>query len=132
LNVQDRSEMPRPPAPDLLGEGEPWIETRAGSLFFVNALLAAPALLVLIPVTLGAVLRAMGVVESSPFFDSVPAVAAHFAPVLGWLSVVPMGTTVMNFRIERKVVPRLALVGFLLLHICVLTYTFWRWFGVGP
>jgi len=132
LNIQDRPEIPRSAALDRLGEGDPWIETRAGSLFFVNALLASPALLVLIPLTLGTLLRVMGVIESSPFFDSVPAVAAHFVPVLGWLAVVPMGTTVMNLRMEQSLVPRLVLMNFLLLHICVLTYTFWRWFGAGP
>ena len=48
--------MSAEPAASVGGAPEPFIETRAGGLFFVNAVLAGPALLVLWPVLLRAML----------------------------------------------------------------------------
>lgn len=113
--------------PGIEAAEEPWIETPAGGLFFVNALLVTPAAVALLPLLLGALLRALGLVRGSVFFDVIPAVADHFVPYLGWVAVVPLWTVVRNLRMEMGSRPRVALAAFLVVHACVLTYTFWRW-----
>lgn len=77
----------------------PWIETRSGGLFFVNALLASPMLLTLYPVTLRWILRTTGVLDRpSRVLDPVPAVAAHFLPVLGWLALPALALVIWTLR----------------------------------
>lgn len=112
------------------GGREPWIETREGGWFFVNALLIMPELVVLIP------LVARGVVSllaphrpPSPFLDTIPFVASRALPFSGWLLVVPMGTVLWNLRLERKLLPRLFLVLFLVLHLAFFGYTVRSWMG---
>jgi hypothetical protein len=113
---------PRPP--------EPWIETGPGGLFFVNAILVAPELVVLFPLTLQLL---VGLVASernpSPFLDTIPFVASKAIPYLGWLLVIPIWTTIRNLRIETLVLPRAALWVFLLLHFSFLGYTVLSWVG---
>lgn len=107
---------------------EPWVETRAGGLFFVNALLAAPALMVLYPIALRALLHAItGFDRPSPLLDTVPLVAAHVAPVIGWLALPAAALTIWNLRITDRPWARVALRVFLVLHIGVLVYTAARW-----
>ena len=110
--------------------GEPWIETREGGLFFINALLVAPELVVLFPLVLRLL---VGMISSernpSPFLDTIPFVASKAIPFLGWLILIPVWTTVRNLRIEPRMLPRLALAAFLLSHIGFLGYTVWSWVG---
>jgi len=111
-------------------QGEPWIETREGGLFFINALLVAPELVVLFPLTLQLLVGAISAERNpSPFLDTIPFVASRAIPFLGWLILIPIWTTVRNLRIETRVLPRLALGAFLLSHIGFLGYTVWRWMG---
>ena len=106
----------------------PWIETRQGGLFFVNALLVAPELVVLFPLTLQLLVGLMAPDRNpSPFLDTIPFVASKSVPYLGWLLVIPIWTTIRNLRIERLLIPRLALGLFLLLHISFLGYTIISW-----
>jgi len=110
--------------------GEPWIETREGGLFFINALLVAPELVVLIPLTLQLLVGAISAERNpSPFLDTIPFVASRAIPFLGWLILIPVWTTVRNLRIETRVLPRVALAAFLLSHLGFLGYTVWRWMG---
>lgn len=114
----------------VLRTKDPWIETRQGGLFFVNALLVAPELVVLFPLTLRAI---VGLIASernpSPFLDTIPFIASKTIPFLGWLVAIPIWTTIKNLRIETLVVPRLALACFLVLHISFLAYTVMSWVG---
>jgi hypothetical protein len=117
------------------GEGspsrpEPWIETRQGSWFFVNAVLAVPELVVMVPLTLGFVFGLL-VPErgASPFIDTIPFLASRSLPFLGWFLVIPIWTTWRNLRMDGLLLPRIALAFILLLHLCFLGYTVWSWVG---
>jgi hypothetical protein len=111
-------------------ERELWIETRQGGLFFVNALLVAPELVVLFPLALQLL---VGLIvperDPSPFLDTIPFVASKSIPYLGWLLVIPIWTTLKNLKIESLRIPRAALLVFLLLHISFLGYTLLSWVG---
>jgi len=110
------------------GREEPWIETRRGGLFFINAVLVAPELVVLFPLTLRFL---VGLISSernySPFIDTIPFVASKAIPFLGWLLVIPIWTCVKNLRIEPLFLPRATLIFFLLLHLSFLGYTVLSW-----
>jgi len=109
---------------------EPWIETREGGWFFVNALLVGPELVVLFPLLVGAVVTLLAPGRPpSPFLDTIPFVASKAIPWIGWLLVIPMGTTIKNLRMELSFWPRIGLVGMLLVHLSFLGYTIWTWFG---
>lgn len=114
---------------DLPERETPWVETRAGGLFFVNAVLVAPELVVLVPLVMGAVLRGLGLLQGpSRFIDTIPQVAAYVLPWTGWILVVPLWTALRNLGMEG-VGPwaRRALYGMATLHVAFLAYTVWRW-----
>ena len=109
------------PAEDEPPDREPFVETRAGGLFFLNAVLAAPALIVLTPLLVRGVLRGIGALEGpTRLLDPVPAVAAYAGPWIAWLSVIPLWTIVRNLRMELPAAARWTLRGFALLHAGVL------------
>lgn len=109
---------------------EPWIETPQGGWFFVNAVLAAPELVVLFPLALGTVLTWVAPDRPlSPFLDTIPFVASKAIPFVGWLLVIPIWTTVRNLRMEGLRLPRIVLGFFLVLHLSFLGYTVWSWVG---
>lgn len=109
---------------------EPWIETPQGGWFFVNALLAAPGLVVLFPLVSGMLVSFLAPGrEPSPFLDTIPFVASKAIPFLGWLVVIPILTTVRNLRMDGLLLPRVALGFFLVLHLGFLGYTVWSWTG---
>jgi hypothetical protein len=107
---------------------EPWIESRQGGWFFVNALLVSPELVVLFPLLVG---RFVSFVspdrELSPFLDTIPFLAGKSLPFLGWLLIVPIWTTLKNLRMEGLRFPKVVLVVFLFLHLSFLAYTVSRW-----
>lgn len=109
--------------------GTPWVETRAGGLFFVNAVLVAPELIVVAPLLAGAVLRGLGLLQGpSRFIDTIPQVAAYVLPWTGWVLVIPLWTTIRNLRMEG--VGRWArwvLYGMAGLHVAFLAYTVRSW-----
>lgn len=106
----------------------PWIETRAGGLFFVNVLLVTPAAVVLFPLAAGALLRAMGVLEGpSRMLDTIPMLAAYFLPRVGWLGAPAAWFAWRSLREIRRPGARMAMVFFLAVHLATLTYTVWRW-----
>lgn len=108
----------------------PWVETREGALFFLNALLVAPELIVLLPLGVGALLRVLGLVRGpSEFLDTIPRMAEYVLPGVGWILVVPVWVTVKNLRIAKKPLARAFLSIFLLLHLGFLAYTVLRWTG---
>lgn len=123
--------MGREGTAEALREGrkkEPWIETRSGGLFFVNALLVAPELVVLFPLALQLLVGLLAAERNpSPFLDTIPFVASKAIPFLGWLIPIPIWTTVKNLRLEALLLPRLALLLFLLIHISFLAYTVSAW-----
>lgn len=109
-------------------QDEPWIETRRGGLFFANAVLAAPELVVLFPLTLKLLVGLVAAERNpSPFIDTIPFVASKAIPFLGWLLVVPIWLCLKNLRIEPLRLPRVALGFFLLLHLSFLGYTVLSW-----
>jgi hypothetical protein len=111
-------------------EREPWIETRQGGWFFLNAVLVAPELVVLVPLTLGLVIGLLVPDRgASPFIDTIPFVASKALPVVGWLLVIPIWTTVKALRMEGLLLPRVALAFFLVLHLSFLGYAVLSWVG---
>lgn len=118
--------------PQEIDRGEPWVETKSGSLFFVNALLTAPLFIVLFPLGLGRGLRALGVMEGiSTMVDVFPLLAGYIVPYAGWLLVIPVGLIVRNLRIETARAAQVALVFFLLLHLSFLGYAVSWWVTGG-
>lgn len=115
--------------PDLpQREGVPWVETRAGGFFFINAVLVAPVFMVLYPLALRALLRVLvGFEGPSPILDTVPLVAAYVAPVVGWLAVPAAVLVVWNLRLVDRTWARGLLWVFLASHLAVLAYTLARW-----
>lgn len=115
--------------PNLPPRDTPWIETRPGGLFFVNAVLVSPELVVLFPLVVGIVLRTLGLLEGpSRFIDTIPRVAAYVLPWIGWIFVVPLWTTMKNLRMEGVGAwARRALHGMAALHGLFVAYTVWRW-----
>lgn len=114
-----------PPRPDT-----PWIETRAGGLFFVNVLLVTPAAVALLPLVLGGLLRAAGILEGpSRVFDTIPAMADYFVPRLGWLAAPAAWVAWKGLRLVDRPGPRAALFVFLAVHLATVLYTLIRWFA---
>jgi hypothetical protein len=112
-----------PPRGDEPAGSEPFVETPAGGLFFLNAVLAAPALIVLTPLLVRGALRGIGALEGpTRLLDPVPAVAAYAGPWIAWLSVIPLWTIRRNLRMELPAAARWALRAFALLHAGVLAW----------
>jgi hypothetical protein len=112
-----------PPDRDEPTGSEPFVETRAGGLFFLNAVLAAPALIVLMPLLARGALRAIGALEGpTRLLDPVPAVAAYAGPWIAWLSVIPLWTIRRNLRMELPAAARATLYACALLHAAVLAW----------
>lgn len=108
----------------------PWVETPEGARFFVNAVLAAPELIVFFPFVVGLALRVTGLVRGPTIFlDVVPWVAAHAIPYVAWLLPIPIWTTLRNLKVASGRI-RVVLFGFLALHSSFLGYAVLRWTGV--
>jgi len=108
----------------------PWVETRSGTLFFVNAILVAPVFMALYPWTIRWLLRTLDILNRpSRILDPVPAVADHFIPVLGWAAIPAAWLVWKNLRIAEKPWARRALWLFLGAHAGTLTYTVVRVLG---
>lgn len=108
----------------------PWVETPEGALFFVNAVLVAPELIVSFPFAVGMALRATGLVHGpTVFLDVVPWVAGYAIPYVAWLLPIPIWTTLRNLKAASGGI-RVALLGFLALHASFLGYAVLRWTGV--
>jgi hypothetical protein len=111
-------------------EREPWIETRQGGWFFFNAVLVAPELVVLVPLTMGFVIGLLVPERGpSPFIDTIPFVASRSLPVVGWLLVIPIWTTIKNLRMKGPMLPRIVLGFFLVIHLSFLGYAVRAWVG---
>lgn len=119
------------PPPSLPSDDSPpWIETRAGGVFFVNALLAAPVFIALYPWTLRWALRVAGILDRpSRILDPVPAVAAHFAPVVGWLALPALVFALYGMRLVEKRWAKGLLLFFAAAHVGTLIYTVMTWTG---
>ena len=112
------SRLEAPQFPDLANNGPdtPWVETPEGAQFFVNAVLVAPELIVVFPLVVGVVLRAVGLVQGpTVFLDVVPWVAGYAIPYLAWLLPIPIWTTLRNLKVGSGRI-RVVLFGFLALH----------------
>lgn len=121
-----------PPSPASSPEA-PWIETREGGLFFLNAVLVAPELVVLVPLTLRTVFDLLVPDRgASPFLDTIPFVASKSLPIIGWLLVIPIWTTVRNLKIARRPLARAALVVILLIHLSFLGFAILSWLRILP
>jgi hypothetical protein len=96
----------------------------------VNAVLVAPELVVLFPLALSLLATALAPGrEPSPFLDTIPFVASKAIPLLGWLLVIPIWTTVKALRMGGPPLPRLALWLFLAVHLSFLGYALRSWVG---
>lgn len=114
--------------PEVDREEQPWVETRAGGLFFLNAVLVSPIFMALYPWTLRWVLRTLGVLDRpSRILDPVPAVANHFAPFLGWVSLAGAWLVWRNLKLVDRPWPRAALWLFMAAHLGMVAYTLALW-----
>lgn len=113
------------------GPGERWIETPRGSLFFVNALLVFPYLMVTLPLATRLLVRGVlgGVARESAILDTFPEIAGYLLPRYGWLIVIPLFLVIRNLRVEPAPGPRAALLLFLVLHVGFLAWTGAGWMG---
>jgi hypothetical protein len=111
-----------------------WIETRRGGLFFVNALLIFPYVMVLVPLVTRIVVRARGgLPEVSEIVDTFPLIAEYLLPRVGWMILVPLALVIRNLMIEPDPRPRRVLWGFLAIHVLFLGWTVGVWTGAwGP
>ena len=110
------------------GGAEPWIESRAGGLFFVNVVLVTPIFVVLVPLLLGGVLRTVGLVQGpAPVLDTIPLMADYFVPRLGWLAAPAAWVAWTTHGTVERDSPRRWLAAFLGLHLLVVAYTLYRW-----
>lgn len=127
--MTDRPDMgPIPSLPS--SDDPPWIETRAGMVFFLNALVATPLMIVAYPWLLRWLLRVTGLLDRpSRILDPVPAVAAHMAPVLGWLALPALGFAIYGLRVVDRRWARILMALFLIGHIGTLIYTIGLWVG---
>lgn len=125
--------MGRPVDPAGAPADERWIETSRGGLFFVNALLISPHVMVLVPLFTRVLVRARGALPGpSEIVDTFPELAEYLLPRAGWLLLVPLALVVRNLRIEPAPLPRAALWGFLALHGAALGWAAGVWAGVWP
>jgi hypothetical protein len=107
-----------------------WIETRRGGLFFVNALLIFPYVMVLVPLVTRTVVRARGgLPEASDIVDTFPLLAEYLLPRLGWMILIPLALVIRNLKIEPDPRPRTVLLGFLAMHLLFLGWTVGVWAG---
>jgi hypothetical protein len=114
------------PAPE-----ERWIETPRGGLFFVNAILIFPYVMVLVPLATRLFVRGVvgGAPRDSVILDTFPLLAGYLLPRYGWLIVLPIFLVVRNLRMEGAPWPRAALLAFLLTHVGFLAWTVAGWMG---
>jgi hypothetical protein len=128
--------LPAGEAPEVVPRpDEPWIESREGMLFFVNALFVIPEYCVLFPLGLRTLLRSLGLASGpSVFLDTLPTLATHCLPYVGWFLVVPIVLIFKTFSVEgsgeRSRWRRGALSLFLVSHLGFLGYTLRLWLGV--
>lgn len=122
---------PPPPETGQPPDGERWIETGEGGLFFVNALLIFPHVMLLVPLLTRILVRARGGLQrESEILDTFPMLAEYVLPRMGWLLVLPVVLVAWNLRVEGRVWPRRALWCFLALHLGLLGWTVATWLGV--
>lgn len=112
-------------------DGTPWVETREGEFFFLNALLFIPELVVLVPLGVKGLLAVAGRAAESVYVDTIPMLAAYVLPWAGWLLVVPIWTTLRNLRMELPPPARGALTAMLLSHVGFLGWTLRHWIGTA-
>lgn len=102
---------------------EPWIETKSGGLFFVNALLVFPHVMWIVPLLTRIALRSAGRVPlPSEMLDTFPAVAEYLLPRYGILLLVPIALVIKNWRMETDPSARAVLAALLVLHAAALTW----------
>lgn len=123
---------PTPAAPSSASSGEPWIETREGGLFFVNALFLFPYLMVLVPLLTRIFVRGVmgGLQEPSVIVDTFPEIFEYLAPRMGWLAIFPAWLAWKNLKIESRGLPRAALVFLLVTHVALVAWTVTGWAGL--
>jgi hypothetical protein len=126
------SSSPAHPSASPSSGEERWIETREGTLFFLNSLFMFPYLMVLIPLATRVFVRGVvgGFEEPSVIVDTFPTLAEYLLPRMGWLALVPAWLTKKNLGLEHRPLPRLALALLLMTHLFVLGWTLTGWLGV--
>jgi len=116
--------------PTLESRDDPWIETRGGGLFFINAVLIFPHIMVLVPLLTRIAVRARGGLRGEQIIvDTFPLLAEYLLPRMGWLLVLPIALVLLNLRVEKASLPRAGLIFFLVLHLAALGWTVATWLG---
>jgi hypothetical protein len=111
---------------------ERWIETREGTMFFLNSLFLFPYLMLLLPLLTRVFVRGVvgGLQEPSVIVDTFPMLAEYLLPRMGWLAAFPAWLTWKNLGLESRPIPRAALALLLMTHVSVIVWTVTRWFGI--
>ena len=117
-SVPDFGSEPRP---------TPWVETREGQFFFVNALLFAPAFVVLVPLGLRTMIRLLAGVARPTVLDTIPMLAGYVVPWTGWIALLLAWLVVRNLRMELPGPARWSLRVFLVVHLAFAAYSVWWW-----
>jgi hypothetical protein len=105
------------------GAAEPFVETRAGGLFFLNLVLASPALIVLWPLLARALLGEAGAPgRIAALLLPVLVLAAQVGPYVGWLAAIPLATALHNLRMPLPGAARWTLRALALVHVWVLVW----------
>ena len=116
---------PRPPSP--------WVETREGMLFFLNALLVAPQFVVFFPLGLILMLEPIGAPEALlRTLATIPILAAFALPFAGWFFAIPAWFALKARRETAPPLARHALMVFAVLHMGFVAYAAWFWLTGQP
>lgn len=117
-----------PPGPPALPTESPFLETRAGNWFFLNLLLATPAMLVGVPLLIRAVVGTLGLVQGpAPMLDTIPAVAAYAVPWVGPLFLLAFPLIRRALSLDPPDWARRLLWAFAIVHASVITTALVLW-----
>lgn len=133
MNDNDLDDMTSPAVSSAAGRPSlppttPFVETPAGELFFRNLLFATPAMIILVPIAMKALLTAVGLLSGpSRIFDTLPIVASYALPYVGWVFALAIRPVLRNLTMPVSPRIRGVLFAFLLMHIGVLVATVLAW-----
>jgi len=115
-------------SPRLAESETPFLETPAGGLFFVNLLLATPAMVVMVPLVLKGIASTLGLVRGpAPILDTIPIVVGHALPFIGWVFVLALLPIAKNLKMTLPTWAGRALRFFAMIHVGVVGYSVLSW-----
>ncbi len=124
MSPAEAAAIRRPSLPDET----PFEQTPQGELFFRNLLAATPAMIIITPLIMKALLTMAGFLDGpSRVFDTLPIVASYALPYVGWVFVFAIRPVIRNMTMPVSAPIRGLLFAFLLIHTGVLVSTVLAW-----